>query len=147
MASIEQQPQREIPSESVFGVSDYYNVSDRPVLANGHIGYVPYSDSIYMNGVYNGFKGSSHRARIPNYANIYADHCGPSQEPQAQCLYALDVQQAIFTMDASLDGGNILVRQRQYAHRYYDAVIVNSIQLERNSENLSGEWILKYTHT
>lgn len=46
-----------------------------PVLANGHIGLTVFSDSIYMNGLYNGRKGLSHRARIPNYSNIQIKNC------------------------------------------------------------------------
>lgn len=128
-----------MPNVDVFSATEYYNVSDKPVLANGHIGYVPYSDSIYMNGVFNGFKGSSHRARIPNYANIYVESCGPAKELDFECTYALDVQRAVFEMEASLEDGNILVRQTQYAHRYYDRAIVNTIHLKRNSVNSRGE--------
>lgn len=125
---------------SVFTATEYYNISDKPVLANGHIGYVPYSDSIYMNGVFNGQKGSSHRARIPNYANIYVENCGPSSERDSECEYELDVQKAAFVTEATVGKGNDFhVRQTQYAHRYYDSVIVNTIQMKRNSVNSFGE--------
>lgn len=122
-----------------FSTTEYYNVSDKPVLANGHIGYVPYSDSVYMNGVFNGHKGSSHRARIPNYASIYVESCGPSKEPGVQCTCALNVQRAVFETEANLEDDNIVVRQTQYAHRYYDAAIVNTIELSRNSVSSCGE--------
>lgn len=135
--SDKQQPT--MPNTNVFSATEYYNVSDKPVLANGHIGYVPYSDSIYMNGVFNGYKGDSHRARIPNYANIYTECCGPSKAAQLQCTYALDAHRALFETEVNADDGNIFVRQTQYAHRYYESVIVNTIRVERNSANASGE--------
>lgn len=128
-----------MPNVNVFSATDYYNVSDKPVLANGHVGYVPYSDSIYLNGVYNGLKGSSHRARIPNYANIFLEGCGPAGRSDFNCTYALDVERAVFETEASLEDGDIHVKQTQFAHRYYDRVIVNTIQLKRNSVNASGE--------
>lgn len=132
-----------IPNLNVFSATEYYNISGKPVLANGHVGFVPYSDWIFMNGVYNGFKGNSHRARIPNYANIYIESCGPSKDPDVNCQYALDVQRAVFEMRAIFDDGNFLVRQTQYAHRYYDSVIVNTIQLRRKSLSSNGEFDLK----
>lgn len=132
--------QQEVLKMDTFSATEYYSISDKPVLSNGHVGFVPYSTSIYMNGVYNGFKGSSHRARIPNYANIYVEICGPSKESDANCIYALDVQRAVFEMEASVSDGKIRVKQTQCAHRYYASAIVNTIRLERNSVNSSGEF-------
>lgn len=51
------------------------NASSLPVLSNGQIGFVLFSDTIYVNGFYNGDKGLSHRARIPNYANLQLNEC------------------------------------------------------------------------
>lgn len=137
-ASDKRQPT--MSNTNAFSSTEYYDVSDKPVLANGHIGYVPYSDSIYMNGLFNGYKGDSHRARIPNYANIYMECCGASKQPHLQCTYTLDAHRAVFETEANLYDNNILVKQIQYAHRFYDAVIVNTIQLKRNSVNAGGEW-------
>lgn len=135
--------QWKIPNLNVFSSTEYYNISGQPVLANGHIGFVPHNAWIFMNGVYNGFKENSHRACIPNYANIFIESCGPSKDPDINCTYALDVQRAIFEMTAVFDDGNFLARQTQYAHRYYDSVIVNTIQLRRNSLSTNGEFDLK----
>lgn len=134
--------QQGVLNMDTFSATEYYNISDKPVLSNGHVGFVPYSTSIYMNGVYNAFKGSSHRARIPNYANIYVDICGPSKQSDVNCIYELDVQRAVFEMVTTVSDGKIRVRQTQYAHRYYASAIVNTIQLERNSVDSSGEFNL-----
>lgn len=125
-------------NRNVFCATEYYNVSDKPVLANGHVGYVPFSDSIYMNGAFNGYKGRSHRARIPNYANIYIDSCGPSKTFDSRCTYALDVQRAVFEINTTFDNGNIIVKHSQYAHRYYGAAIINTIHIKRKTVNASG---------
>jgi hypothetical protein len=37
-----------------------------PYLGNGHLASTVFDDAIYVNGVYNGERGVSHRARVPN---------------------------------------------------------------------------------
>lgn len=36
-----------------------------PSVGNGHISMVAHSENVYMNGLYNGFMNTSHRAAIP----------------------------------------------------------------------------------
>lgn len=36
-----------------------------PTIGNGHIGMVAHSDNVFMNGLYNGYMTTSHRAAIP----------------------------------------------------------------------------------
>ena len=40
-----------------------------PSLGNGQLAFVPFSDTITVNCLYNGDSWNSHRARVPNYAN------------------------------------------------------------------------------
>ena len=40
-----------------------------PSLGNGQLAFVPLSDTITVNCLYNGDTWNSHRARLPNYAN------------------------------------------------------------------------------
>jgi hypothetical protein len=37
----------------------------RPSLANGHLGTVVRSGAVHINGLYNGYKSSSKRAKVP----------------------------------------------------------------------------------
>lgn len=115
----------------VFAAHTYFDINDKPVLANGHVGYVPFGDSIYMNGLFNGnMKTNSHRARIPNFANIYFDSCGSAHTAnKSRCSYKMDAQRALFQTKADIFGGNVTVEHIQYAHRYFDRVIVNTIEL------------------
>lgn len=137
---------------SVFTANDYSSVSDKPILANGHLGYVPFGDSIYMNGLFNGYKGNSHRARIPNYANIHAECCRPttttttSTAHQPNITDSLDIQRAVFVTETNLNEENVRLTHTQYAHRFYDSAIVNTIQLNRDSMHSGGEyrWIGSY---
>ena len=46
------------------------NELEMPSVGNGHIATGVYTDTIYMNGLYNGELGESHRARIPSQINI-----------------------------------------------------------------------------
>lgn len=127
----------------IFDSFNFWNVSDKPVMGNGHVAFIPYGDAIYMNGLYNGNGGQSHRARIPNYANIQFETCNRSTSTASdlnklpQCSYALDIFNAIFRTRANFNNGQVIVDQIQYAHRYYDRTIVNRIQLQQN-QNLNN---------
>ena len=49
-----------------------------PSIGNGQLAFVPLSDTITVNCLYNGDSWNSHRARAPNYANYdLADGEGP----------------------------------------------------------------------
>jgi hypothetical protein len=116
-----------------------------PALANGHIGFTVFGRSVYMNGLYNGEKGFSHRASIPNYANIKIeenshDHCfshgddrsrrqSDDADKRGNFTFSLDTYNGLF--EASIDGDDYQVRHFVYPHRYYDRVIVNLIEIHR----------------
>ena len=40
-------------------------------VGNGHLASTVFDTSIYVNGLYNGKEGESHRARIPNIHNFF----------------------------------------------------------------------------
>jgi hypothetical protein len=50
---------------------------EMPSVGNGQLATVIYTDTVYMNGLYNGELGESHRARIPSQINIRMD-VGPN---------------------------------------------------------------------
>ncbi|GAB0096819.1 protein-glucosylgalactosylhydroxylysine glucosidase [Sergentomyia squamirostris] len=102
-----------------------------PTLANGHIGFVVFEHSILVNGLYNGFMGYSHRARIPNHANIQLRNCANSTTtPQDDCLYELNIATGVFR--TTLTTPTVNAEHRVYAHRYFNRVIVNEFRLTRN---------------
>lgn len=130
------------------------NDIEMPVLANGHIAFVPNGDSIYMNGVYNGFMGETHRARIPNFAQIRFEPGGRDRtnipqhdqnqqqkdEENATQLYThtLDIRQAVFRSQTDFANGQFTIRHTVYAHRYFDRAIVNQITISRNTVDTNG---------
>lgn len=138
----EGEPTEAIRSQNnrIFEANTYFDVLVKPVLANGHVGYVPFSDSIYMNALFNGhIKTTSHRARIPNFANIYFESCGSARTAnESRCLYKLDAQRAFFRTNADFLEGKVTVEHIQYAHRYYDQVIVNTIGMKRKTAVANG---------
>lgn len=121
---------------SVFESNYFWNVSDKPVMSNGHVGFVPYGDSIFMNGLYNGHQDTAHRARIQNYANLQFYPCSErvynfGLTPKS-CSYRLDIYNGIFKTKAKLLNNLLCIEHTQYAHRYYEKAIANHIRLKRN---------------
>lgn len=122
--------------DGVFKSANYWNIDDKPVMSNGHIGFIPYGDSIYVNGFYNGYKDNSHRARIPNYANVQFDPCTQIHSvAELKCIYALDIYNGVFRTSVNLNDDQFNVEHFQYAHRYFDTAIVNHIKITRQNDN------------
>lgn len=114
-----------------------------PTLSNGHIGFVPYTDAVHINGVYNGKTGESHRARIPSYGRVQIGSCALFA-PANLCKYSLDMRQGVFRTTAEYDG--YTVEAVTYAHRYYDKAIVNHITIKRSVPGSAGNFCdIKYS--
>ncbi|CAH2067404.1 unnamed protein product, partial [Iphiclides podalirius] len=96
-----------------------------PSVGNGHLATNVFSDTVYMNGLYNGFRGESHRARIPAWANIRLNST-LTHHPYKP-VYSLDTKHGVFTV--TVDRDRSVVTQRIYAHRFYTRAIVNQIQV------------------
>ncbi|XP_028034225.1 protein-glucosylgalactosylhydroxylysine glucosidase [Bombyx mandarina] len=94
-------------------------------IGNGHVAANVFSDTVYMNGLYNGNKGESHRARIPNWANIRLNST-LSHIPYSP-VYSLDTKEGAFKV--RVDRERSIVTQRIFAHRYYTRAIINQIQV------------------
>lgn len=121
--------------DGIFESTDYWAIADKPVLANGHIGFIPYGDSIYMNGLYNGYTDNSHRARIPNVGNVQFEPCIREHSAMgSSCIYAMDIYNGVFRTSANVSAGQFSVEHIQYAHRYYDLAIVNHIKINREKQ-------------
>jgi len=98
-----------------------------PVLSNGHLGVQIRSDSIYMNGLYNGKLGLSHRARIPNYSNIQIEIINHKNAIHT-VEYLLNVKYNYFKTIITI--GNYKIIHLLYVHRYYNRAIINQIFIE-----------------
>ncbi|XP_028165174.1 protein-glucosylgalactosylhydroxylysine glucosidase isoform X1 [Ostrinia furnacalis] len=96
-----------------------------PSIGNGHVATNIFSDTVYMNGLYNGRKGVSRRARIPGYANIRLN--STLTHFPFKPVYSLDTRDGVFKV--RVDRDRSIVTQRIYAHRFYTRAIVNQIQV------------------
>lgn len=96
-----------------------------PSIGNGHVATNIFSDTVYLNGLYNGEKGESRRARIPAWANIRLNST-LSHHTYAP-VYSLDTRQGIF--EVKVDRERSIVKQRIYAHRFYTRAIINQIEI------------------
>ncbi|XP_074653505.1 protein-glucosylgalactosylhydroxylysine glucosidase-like [Tubulanus polymorphus] len=96
-----------------------------PNVGNGHIGTVVGGNAIFMNGVYNGRLGESHRARIPSMLAINITYIHPPKPYQK--FYSLNTAQGIFT--ETTRGYDFVIEQRTYAHRHYTKLLVHEIDV------------------
>ena len=97
-----------------------------------------------MNGLYNGKKGLSHRASIPNYANIKIanshdhnfsqgdDHQNDDADKRSNFMYRLDTYNGLFEVNIVEPANGYEVRHFIYPHRYYSRAIVNLIEIHRH---------------
>ncbi|XP_065085591.1 protein-glucosylgalactosylhydroxylysine glucosidase-like [Ochlerotatus camptorhynchus] len=112
-----------------------------PTLANGHLGFTVFGDAIYMNGLYNGHRGLSHRARIANIANIRLGGTGRPFENgfsggnQPPPPWTMDFETGTFCADYRGPNNSFRVVQLIYPHQLYNRAIVNQFTIER----LDGE--------
>ncbi|CAG4943725.1 unnamed protein product [Colias eurytheme] len=122
----------EVESEDVSERDDIFSTHTLPTddrfmasIGNGHVATNVFSDTIYMNGLYNGRKGESRRARIPAWSNIRLNST-LTHHPYSP-VYSLDTKRGVFKV--TVDRDRSTVTQRIYAHRYYTRAIVNQIEV------------------
>ena len=109
-------------------------------LGNGQLAVTPYltSDSsmepsIYMNCLYNGRSWTSHRARIPNYAN-YLPVFNESSE-NAKTRFSLNLRKAEFEIEYNLT--NFMVTHQVLTHRKFTNVLLNVYTAE--NKQITGD--------
>lgn len=94
-------------------------------IGNGHVATVLYSDVIYMNGLYNGPVGWTHRAAIRSVHDVVVNVEGQMVNRK----YALNVWTAVFTETISSPGLEIKVMT--YAHQRLVQLIVTEVHAQR----------------
>ncbi|KAI9552765.1 hypothetical protein GHT06_020645 [Daphnia sinensis] len=99
---------------------------EMPSVGNGQLATGVYTDTVYMNGLYNGELGESHRARIPSQINIRMS-VGANQTVTDQ-RFILDTEKGMFIERAVVDGA--IVEQRTFAHRLITSLLVTQITVD-----------------
>lgn len=104
-----------------------------PQLGNGHVAFTTLSRTVNMNGLYNGYRGESHRARIPNWANIRLEYCENSID---ECVYEMNIRNGVFSV--TLDYNEVTVKHSLIVHRLFNRAIVNFFTLTRKNSQGKG---------
>ncbi|GFR84256.1 acid trehalase-like protein 1 [Elysia marginata] len=135
-------PPSVLPEESSILKTDSLpsNRDYLPEVGNGHLATVVGSDSLFMNGLYNGANLSSHRARIPSPSgySIQTESLIPGGLTRS---YSLDIGRAIFT--ESYEGGGVTITLRTYAHSTLSHLLVSELALTRDDVNKDVELNVK----
>ncbi|CAF4003319.1 unnamed protein product [Rotaria magnacalcarata] len=98
-----------------------------PYVGNGHVATVVFSDFIYMNGLYNGDNGTSHRARIPSTLNWqFLFHPSTSS-------FSLNVSSGTFT--EILENDEVRIEQRIFASQEYTELLISHVVITRLALN------------
>lgn len=97
-----------------------------PEISNGHVATVVQTNTIYMNGLYNGPNVNSHRARIPSTAAVLVSFLSPTN---VTVRFQLDLERAVFSEVYTGDGFTVEVRR--YAHRAFHQLSVTEINMNR----------------
>ncbi|KAI8125500.1 Protein-glucosylgalactosylhydroxylysine glucosidase [Lucilia cuprina] len=98
-----------------------------PSLSNGHLGFTVFGDAIYINGVYNGYKGNSRRARLPNWLNVTAHILNTQTNSYFQhnsIEYSMNLYEGVYEWVKEYKCLNLVLKQRFYAHRYFNRALV-----------------------
>lgn len=122
----------------VFDTKEFEDRSAIPTLSNGQLGFVVYSDSVHLNGLYNGKTGKSHRARIPNYARVQYEFCGIYTSGADDCTYSLDMRRGLFRTTSNYQSNAYSVELLTFPHRFYEKTIVNQLTIKRTVPGVGG---------
>lgn len=109
-----------------------------PSLSNGHLGFTIFGDAIYMNGVYNGQKGDSRRARLPNWLNVTAHILNDQTKkfyPPDNVEYSMNLYEGVFQWIEEYKNLNMTLKQRVYAHRYFNRALIYEMILRAQTQS------------
>ncbi|XP_070549911.1 protein-glucosylgalactosylhydroxylysine glucosidase-like [Ptychodera flava] len=125
-------PVRDVASEcTVFKTSTL--PSDERYMAsvgNGYLATIVYSDTLYMNGLFNGAGNTTHRAKIPSPCNMQVSMKTCCHSNNTNETFALDVKKGIFTHQ--IRTADFSVCHCIYAHQLYTQLLVSEISIHRN---------------
>ncbi|XP_076799706.1 protein-glucosylgalactosylhydroxylysine glucosidase-like [Clavelina lepadiformis] len=95
-----------------------------PTVSNSFVGHQIFSDTIYINGLYNGRKKDSHRARIPNFLPYVIT---PTSSKKFSTKYMQDLDRGVFSAQAHSD--SLQIEQVFYAHKLFTRLLVTEITI------------------
>ncbi|XP_052777171.1 protein-glucosylgalactosylhydroxylysine glucosidase-like [Mya arenaria] len=115
-------------SDYILESTSLPEVRFRPPIGNGHIATNVLSDTVYMNGMYNGREDLSSRARIPSYVAIDVNI---SSDDVLQRAYVLNMRNGIFYQTIRTELLNITVTY--FAHRNQTRIMATRVEIQRRN--------------
>lgn len=127
-----------IPNNYILNATTVINDQSSPTLSNGDLSFVAYSDTVHLNGVFNGVDAESHRSRIPNYGRIQFEYCGPFELGAENCSFHFDLRRGLFQTISNYNDNKFTVELLTFPHRLFDRTIVNQLRVVRNTDDQSA---------
>jgi hypothetical protein len=97
-----------------------------PVLSNGFLGTSAKNNSVYLNGMYSGLQGRSHRVRIPSMTAI--DAYITTDLSSDTKTFSLDCRKGAYITETITP--NAIISQRFFVHRRLKNIIINEIRVQ-----------------
>ncbi|KAL4238053.1 Protein-glucosylgalactosylhydroxylysine glucosidase [Mactra antiquata] len=94
-----------------------------PSIGNGHIATVVHSDTVYMNGLYNGNGSTSTRARIPAYISFGVN----ISKENIRSSYCLNMDSGMYVETHTSQHWSLEIKM--YAHRTLSRILVTQLTL------------------
>lgn len=117
----------------LFEAASILDARQLPALANGHLGYLPYTDTVHLTGLYSGAPNSTWRSRVPNYGRLQYEFCGPYTQGAEACRFTFDARRALFRTQSMHQANQFQVELLNYPHRVFDHTIVNHLTIRRTN--------------
>ncbi|XP_060072816.1 protein-glucosylgalactosylhydroxylysine glucosidase-like [Ylistrum balloti] len=115
------------PDVTVISVDSLPDAASMPTIGNGYIATLVHSDTMYVDGVYNGYNGTSHRARLRSTSSI---NITDFSFPVTYRKYSLDVGRGMYVEEYTSD--DVRVEMNMYAHQWMNRLLVTEISVVNN---------------
>ncbi|XP_069117851.1 protein-glucosylgalactosylhydroxylysine glucosidase-like [Argopecten irradians] len=110
------------PEVTVLSSLTLPDASSMPSIGNGYLATVVHSDTMYVDGVYNGKNITSHRARLRSTASISITHFSFNIDNRK---YSLDTGRGMYIEEYSQR--YVSVELKMYAHQWLNNLLVTEI--------------------
>lgn len=112
---------------TVLSVDSLPDGASMPTIGNGYLATLIHSDTMYVDGVYNGPNGTSHRARLRSTSSInITDFSFPVRDRK----YSLDVGRGMYVEEYISE--DIRVEMSMYAHQWLNRLLITEISVVNN---------------
>ncbi|XP_060072815.1 protein-glucosylgalactosylhydroxylysine glucosidase-like [Ylistrum balloti] len=116
------------PDVTVLSSSTRPDAKAMPSIGNGHVATVVHSDTLYVDGLYNGQNSTSHRARIRSTASINITDFSFDIDSQK---FSLDVGRGMY-IEEYTQNDYVKVELKMYAHQWMTWLLVTEISVINN---------------